>query len=408
MEKITPSKITRLLDVSDDDDNSNQEQILVPESNYIEALALVTSVEKTPVKENKSRRDLVTHTPELPERIAAIHTISLTTDKTQDQNMDVSEDQEMVENQFVFAEPEDPMKQKQASEVNIRSKEGFNKYKNKSQRLKGQTYKGRRKENYSIDKPARKMGESCRSKFCAKACNRHCSSFSTEDRQLIFDTFWTKIEDWKTRRWYIASLIDSSETKEKTSKIPDKLSRRKFSYSYFLKKDDKRYQVCQTTFSNTFGILVHTINSWINIQAKETPPKIIENEEKVRRTTLKPRNIFMTNTQKKKLDKYLDSLPRVPSHYCRKNTSRFYLERPFRSQSQVYRLYEENCNSEGTKPVSWTSFWRAFKENKLAIFRPRKDRCNVCVGFECKNISKDEYDIHYAEQKEAQDEKDRD
>lgn len=44
--------------------------------------------------------------------------------------------------------------------------------------------------------------------------------------------------------------------------------------------------------------------------------------------------------------KFIKNLPALPSHYCRKETSRLYLPVEFRNLKNVYRVYKEDRTSQ--------------------------------------------------------------
>ncbi|KAF4518727.1 hypothetical protein B566_EDAN005179 [Ephemera danica] len=127
-------------------------------------------------------------------------------------------------------------------------------------------------------------------------------------------------------------------------------------------------------------------------QQETTASKLV----KKRKSKSEKQNI---ETEKcKKLEDFLDSLPRVPSHYCRASSTREYLERPFHSIRQVYRLYKEDL------ALSWTKFLNIFRVKKLSIFKPKKDQCNIC------SLSQEDPTLtqHYQDNKQVKEEKRKD
>ena len=65
----------------------------------------------------------------------------------------------------------------------------------KIKRLRGEDHisrRGKEVEHISI-------GPSCTSSFCEKSNKRYCQTFSTEDRNYIFNKFW-KLESWNERK----------------------------------------------------------------------------------------------------------------------------------------------------------------------------------------------------------------
>ena len=125
---------------------------------------------------------------------------------------------------------------------------------NALKRMKGEEYRGMKKNRdgnfvQSEVKVPRSIGPACQSSRCEKAKNRFCQSFDEGDREKIFSHFWGKM-DWGLRRTYIATLVESMEPKRKTAKT----TRRNSTLKYFLKKGDRRFQVCKKMFLATLGL----------------------------------------------------------------------------------------------------------------------------------------------------------
>ncbi|KAF9810155.1 hypothetical protein SFRURICE_012188, partial [Spodoptera frugiperda] len=85
-------------------------------------------------------------------------------------------------------------------------------------------------------------------------------------------------------------------------------------------------------------------------------------------------------TEKPFLDKFLNELPKLPSHYCRQRTSLLYLQPDIISKQQLYKLYKEECHSKHVKPLSIATFSNTLTLNKISLFKPKKDLCETCVG----------------------------
>lgn len=102
--------------------------------------------------------------------------------------------------------------------------------------------------------------------------------------------------------------------------------------------------------------------------------------------------------------KHIESLPAVPSHYCRQYSTRLYLEEKLGNVSNLYRLYVEEAKTAGQNPVHKQTYRREFAKYNLAFHKPKKDKCSTCECF--KNTpnktaeDKDKQEKHQAE-KEA-------
>ncbi|GFY63022.1 uncharacterized protein TNIN_252751 [Trichonephila inaurata madagascariensis] len=68
-----------------------------------------------------------------------------------------------------------------------------------------------------------------------------------------------------------------------------------------------------------------------------------------------------------------DSLPKLESHYCRKDSSKLYLEPLWTSKSQLYNAYKDDfCPPEKAEPLSITSFCNILKTLICHCFGQKK------------------------------------
>lgn len=89
---------------------------------------------------------------------------------------------------------------------------------------------------------------------------------------------------------------------------------------------------------------------------------------------------------------FLESIPRMESHYCRSSTSKTYLEPVFNSLTCLYKEYVKHCNERVC--ASRRVFTEVFESLNIGLFVPKKDQCDICVGFDAGNISADIYNEH--------------
>ncbi|XP_050322620.1 uncharacterized protein LOC126754569 [Bactrocera neohumeralis] len=90
----------------------------------------------------------------------------------------------------------------------------------------------------------------------------------------------------------------------------------------------------------------------------------------------------------------------MESHYCRKDSKKFYFESDFSSYQEIYKLYVNECESEkenGRLKLSYPIFTQLIKELNYYIFKPRKDQCNLCVSHKVNNVSDELYEKHREE-----------
>lgn len=109
------------------------------------------------------------------------------------------------------------------------------------------------------------------------------------------------------------------------------------------------------------------------------------------------------------LKEFLLSLPTVESHYCRKSSTKLYLEPLWASKSGIYDHYSTIwCKEKDIIPLSKCSFHKTFEDLNLAIYQAKKDQCDTCRAYSLKRISDEVYQSHILKKDEAQREKEKD
>ncbi|BES87360.1 Hypothetical protein NTJ_00165 [Nesidiocoris tenuis] len=275
----------------------------------------------------------------------------------------------------------------------------------KERRLKGEEYIGFRglikgstnRIAQDSPRPARELKSRGCSKRCEKGKTVNCCAISEEDRKQIFQTFWKKMS-WDSRKMYLRSLVSVRPTKIKTTSKD--ASRRLYSRTYHLKIKDERVPVCKNMFLNTLGVKDSESNYWIgkftefSVPTSKTSQDIICSQEpstEIGASRSDSANTSQTRSarlaRRRHLLNFLSSLPKLPSHYCRKNSNRNYLQLDIRSYAKLYTIYTDHCEAKGTNPVSIRLFLQECKAANVSIFIPRKDRCDTCYKYESKNIS---------------------
>lgn len=139
-----------------------------------------------------------------------------------------------------------------------------------------------------------------------------------------------------------------------------------------------------------------------SISKKRTTNKI-PNHPKPQKS--KKRNIYQV-ARKIRLLLFLRGLDVMDSHYCRRKSKKKYIAATFRSKAELFNEYKKYCLDNGYGPtVSYFLFSEVFDQENLGLFKPRKHRCDTCVGCESKQISKAEYELHVERKNRAQSEK---
>ncbi|KAK6182966.1 hypothetical protein SNE40_010529 [Patella caerulea] len=271
---------------------------------------------------------------------------------------------------------------------------------NKRLRMEGRAYKGMKKTDghftFSAEKDCRKVQE----RKCTEACdkrNRYCRDFTDDERQKIFTGFWENM-DWNEKKIFLNGLVHRECVQERTVEKGDTDYRKKGSYKYFLKKDNQKLQVCKAMFLSTFCLGEKTVYAWIaNIDDNGIPIKSTNS----RRST---GDTIKADSAKE----FLQNLPKLPSHYCRSSSSKNYLEPVFATGTELYRVYKNYCSENGKVCCGRKLFFEVFNELNMALFSPKKDRCDTCCSYEVKNLDDTTYREHIEAKDMARAEKDRD
>lgn len=162
---------------------------------------------------------------------------------------------------------------------------------------------------------------------------------------------------------------------------------------------------------STFDLGEWTVLNWVaeDLDKKTlgmAPSKEIVNKE--RRQT-KPRSLTKTLDGKEILRKLIESIPKLPSHYCRKNSNKIYLEPIYGdSMLDLFNEYKRICSENENGPVkhlSRTSFDSYVSKLNMTFQQPKKDRCDkYIIG----NLSEQEYKNHIDKKNRARNKKEND
>ena len=294
----------------------------------------------------------------------------------------------------------------------LAAKEDWTDFKNKKLRQEGKTYRGWSRPRDGVaqrgtERQERKMGPPCNSKVCLKSKVRHCNAISEEDRFELFGKFWSSM-NWDQRKIYIASLVKKSGVARST-KVPGELSRRTGSYNYTVKKlNGQVVTVCKKLFLSTFGLKEWTVLNWASkFDSGIHPSQEVKNEARREIRKQDPKN--KSKIAKQILVDFLDSLPKLPSHYCRRSTMKMYVEPIYGdSMTAIFKEYQNICLQKSSKPVSRYTFDHTIKEKNISFQQPKKDKCDTCCEFETKNIEEDIYQMHIQRKQLAREEKTKD
>ena len=267
---------------------------------------------------------------------------------------------------------------------------------NKRLRMEGKAYMRLKRDNEGISKLCvDKGGRIMEGRSCSKRCEngwggRKCTHIDEQTRADTFQQFWGCMT-WGEKKLYIVNLVDKKETQRKTSTADS--SRRKYSYDFYLKKNDTRIKVCQSLFMATFGLKNETVYRWLGEEnvvhgIPKSPPSGL------------PGHNRRTKAQEA-AERFLQDIPKIPSHYCRAQSSKTYLETEHTSLRDLYRDFKRQMELSENPVYGISQFTRMFNENNLSFFKPKKDQCDTCCGYKAGNVDEQTYAEHIRKKHEA-------
>lgn len=281
--------------------------------------------------------------------------------------------------------------------------------KNRKLRMKGQQYLGYRRPRdtnkvfHDTIRSPRKMKGICNSEMCKKSGKRFCREIKEEERFAQYERFWNDM-DWEQRKVFVSSLVDCHVATRKRTE--ENNSRRSSTLVYHLKSGGIRKQVCKKTFLNTFDLGEWSVRNWV------TEKKDDAGIHMSRENRNEQRSEILRKTKKKKgkenLVTYLESIPKLPSHYCRKQTDKLYLEPMFTTMTQFFNHYVEYCKERQISHLSRQVFDTVVSEKNISIFHPKKDACDICIKYNIGNLKEEEYRKHIDRKELARCEKNED
>lgn len=115
-------------------------------------------------------------------------------------------------------------------------------------------------------------------------------------------------------------------------------------------------------YLNTLGLKFDTVRYWLEKHAHQSSAPIrresgddpqLEDEleaDVILSGHLKGNSRRARKHKQEVLQRFFASLPRLPSHYCRKSSTKSYLQTDIRSKCQLYELYKLYCTESNEEP----------------------------------------------------------
>lgn len=269
-------------------------------------------------------------------------------------------------------------------------------------RMRGQEYSSikRKKNEGNVGTETRKprtLQPRCHSETCAKKFGKQCNEITEAERKKIFEAFWCLT--WEEKKAFVIAMISLKQVKASTT---GNLSRRAKTLHYTLKVTGEIKVVCKKMFLRTLCLGEWSVLKWVKSSSDNNDIGLPKKTRPVKRQ--KAMNITKVNH----IHKFLEALPRMPSHYCRQSTSKEYIDVHYKTWAELYidfKKYLSEQDTDEAETPTYKCFLDAIHKTNLSIYRPKKDQCDLCFAYKNKNVSDNEYQEHIKSKERARQEK---
>ena len=144
------------------------------------------------------------------------------------------------------------------------------------------------------------------------------------------------------------------------------VSRKKNSLAYYLPLQNENTRVCKAFYLNTLDISQTRVNNYhaTKTPASNTPTKYKWSGNKNRK---------LPDYIKEGIRQHIKSIPRVESHYCRRDTNKEYVAQCGLTVNALYQEYLTQCEDKGEIPGKLHLYRQIFNnEFKHRIPLPQK------------------------------------
>lgn len=165
--------------------------------------------------------------------------------------------------------------------------------------------------------------------------------------------------------------------------------------AYYFEKDNNRIRVCKEFFKATLSICDRYIKTALS---KKTDGGFIESDARGKHGNHRK----IDSEVKDSVTDFINSIPRIESHYLRSQTTREYISSD-KCLADLYRDYKTLREQNNLTPASASTFSRIFNEEfNISFYILKKDLCDLCETFknaddEGKAKVRDDYNNHIKE-----------
>jgi hypothetical protein len=229
-----------------------------------------------------------------------------------------------------------------------------------------------------------------------KNCRNKSNTFSEEERKEIFVNFY-KLGSSDKQKFFLTdcTAVTSIKCRRKSKGV----KQRTVTNEYYLPKNKIQQRVCLQFLLNTLAISHRLIRT---VMSTKEPTKLFEPD-------LRGKHIPHNKVNQEQMDnfkQFIESLPAVPSHYCRSSSAKKYLPSDIKSYSNLHRMYVSEQRKINKPPLKKLKFLKLLREKyNIGIHVPRKDKCLQCEKFrsnrEPTEDDKEEHKVHITEKDAA-------
>lgn len=291
---------------------------------------------------------------------------------------------QLIQNSEINSNQSSPALVRNRGKKRIRNHKDWGEIKRKRLTNEGKTYCSKR--GHIVQEKT--MREACR-------CRYKCSDKVSEDtRKDIFKKFWALGD--RAKQWLHIANYTKQEHKKRTYFARTEIHKRIYTYKYFLPKYEEQFHtkidVCKTMFLNTLGITERmTRTAWQKYDGTTTVEKDMRGFHSHHKKIVDERMIASVCD-------HVKSFVPVESHYCRKSSTRLYLDGSL-SIARMYILYKDWLNEERyDNPAKTLRQYRDIVNShfNLTFHIPKKDTCDQCHVFKNTENPSDELKTDYA------------
>lgn len=207
-----------------------------------------------------------------------------------------------------------------------------------------------------------------------KKCGNNCKTISEEKRMSVFNHFWNLSAE--RRRDWLASMTQKEDVKRKRSDT----GTRSISFKYHINEGEGKRPVCLQFLAAT-----------LNVSSKSIYKTVKNSTWGCAKEDLRGKHVPPNKTQPATIESvrnFIKSLPAVPSHYCRHDSTKVYLTQDYKNVASIYKVYQNRCEGNGVDFVSEKVFRKIFSDDfNIGFHVPKKDKCLKCLKFQQADVA---------------------